>query len=136
MTIAIGLVATDGVVIAADTEEQIGSMKSDESKMLIANRGLANKKAGALVVTGAGDAGYLDSINMDICTSFFSAKSLSGARWVKTFRKQVKDFYRDHVIPFAKFPEHDRPDLALVVGVTFPHSQFKDSGRARPQSCH
>lgn len=113
MTIAIGLLASDGLVVAADTQEIVGTMKSDESKLLIANRGLEKQKAGALAITGAGDAGYLDSINMEVCTKFVSRKSWS---FEKVVKKQVKDFYQDHVVPFGKFPDHDRPQLALIAG--------------------
>ena len=97
MTIAIGLLASDGIVLAADTQEIVGSMKSDESKLIVANRGAEKEKAGALAITGAGDAGYLDSINMEICTAFVAGKSWTGARLLAKLKKQVKEFHLEVV---------------------------------------
>ena len=97
MTIAIGLLASDGIVLSADTQEIVGSMKSDESKLIVANRGAEKEKAGALAITGAGDAGYLDSINMEICTAFVAGKSWTGARLLAKLKKQVKEFHLEVV---------------------------------------
>lgn len=126
MTIAIGLLASDGIVLAADTQEIVGSMKSDESKLLIANRGRKPDKSGALAITGAGDAGYLDSISMDICSAFVAQKAWTGVKFVTKLKKLVKDFHNDHIVPYGKFPDHDRPQASLVVGADFSDSSFGD----------
>ena len=126
MTIAIGLLSSDGVVLAADTQEIMGSLKSDESKLIIANRGLKDQKAGALAITGAGDSGYLDSINMEICTSFVAKEPWTGAKWAVKLKKHVKDFHNDYVVPYGTFPESDRPHLRLVIGGNFSDPNFGD----------
>lgn len=126
MTIAIGLLASDGVVLAADTQEIVGSMKSDESKLLVANCGTEKENAGALAITGAGDAGYLDSINMEICTAFVVKKAWTGATLLAKLKKQVKDFHNDHIVPYARFPEHDRPQASLIIGANFCDPNFGD----------
>src|SRR5207247_11290193 len=71
MTIAIGLLATDGVVIAADTQESAGypgDMKSSGTKILWALRSNASNPpvTGAFAVSGAGTVGYLDAVNQKL----------------------------------------------------------------------
>jgi len=104
----------------------MGSLKSDESKLIIANRDLKDQKAGALAITGAGDSGYLDSINMEICTSFVAKKPWTGAKWAVKLKKHVKDFHDDYVVPYGAFPENDRPQLRLVIGGNFSDPNFGD----------
>ena len=47
MTICIGIVASDGVVIAADREESSGDFKNDTGKILHTFRGRENLSAGS-----------------------------------------------------------------------------------------
>lgn len=59
MTIALGIIAPDGIVVAADRQAAAGYQKADEGKLrLVWHADLA----GSLVTTGAGDSAYLDSI--------------------------------------------------------------------------
>jgi 20S proteasome alpha/beta subunit len=116
VTIAIGILAADGIVIAADTQETVGSHKADESKLLIANQGSERDKAGAIVVTGAGDSGYLDSINQELCAAFLRKRKWTPATLFAQSKKHVKQFHHDHVVPFSNFPEHDRPQASLIIG--------------------
>lgn len=115
MTIAIGLLAKDGLVMAADTQEIIGSTKTDESKLLIANRGLRQEKAGAIAVSGSGWSGHLDTINQEMCQLFLTRKRWTSEGIAAALKKKVKDFYLGHVSPFGNFPDHDRPDYTLVI---------------------
>jgi hypothetical protein len=123
VTIAIGLLAKDGIVIAADTQETIGSMKMDDSKVLVANKGTKRQKAGAMVVSGAGDGGYLDTINQEVC-ELFLAKKWSKKSFTATVKRHVKKFHDEHVIPFAKYPSQERPELFLVIGTGFGSEQI------------
>ncbi|MFY9790583.1 MAG: hypothetical protein WAJ99_05340 [Candidatus Sulfotelmatobacter sp.] len=122
MTIAVGILAHDGIVVAADTQETVGSHKADESKILIANQGLEQDKAGAIALTGAGDAGYLDSLNQDLCAAFLKKKIWSPAALLTKSKNILKDFHNDHVVPYARFPEHDRPQVNLVMGAQFSNN--------------
>jgi hypothetical protein len=115
VTIVIGLLAEDGIVVAADTQETIGSMKIDESKVLVANKGTKRQKAGALIVSGAGDGGYLDTINQEICDCFLSNK-WDKKSFTNSIKRQLKQFHADHIIPFSMLPSHERPELSLVLG--------------------
>src|SRR5438046_2919326 len=61
MTIAVGLDALGGIVMAADTLE-LGYLKTSSSKFHIA----ARSDHGAIAISGAGTAGYLDAIAQEI----------------------------------------------------------------------
>jgi 20S proteasome alpha/beta subunit len=113
VTIAIGVVGTDGVVIAADTQETIGATKTDESKMLIANRGIKMAKHGALAISGAGDGSYLDTLNQELCSSFMS-RNWDMPSFASRAKKIVRSFHLDHVVPFGKF--RDCPEIYVVAG--------------------
>jgi 20S proteasome alpha/beta subunit len=114
MTIAIGILSTDGIVIAADTEET-GYFKRHQPKILPVNIEIPDGPA--MAITGAGDAGYLDSISEELNDCF-------GQHWREGYKaiedsigEQLYTFYRKHVIPFAGFPEGDRPSMSLIIGI-------------------
>jgi len=75
-----------------------------------------------VAVTGAGEAGYLDSLNQELCGAFVTRKTWTSATWLAKSRKIVKSFHDDYVVPYARFPEHDRPQLDLVIGTQLPTS--------------
>ena len=58
MTIAVGILASDGVVIAADREEGDGYLKTDTGKVSQTFKGTA--PIGSIAITGAGTGPYLD----------------------------------------------------------------------------
>ena len=58
MTIALGILASDGVVVATDTQETVqGYWKRHEGKIQA-----AQTAQGAVVVAGAGRAAYADAL--------------------------------------------------------------------------
>src|ERR1700719_1125175 len=61
MTIAIGLRARDGIVIAADREEGDGYLTNERGKILQVFRGMP--PIGWITVTGAGDGPALDEVS-------------------------------------------------------------------------
>jgi 20S proteasome alpha/beta subunit len=119
MTIALGISTSEGIIIAADTEET-GYFKRHQPKILLANieipDGLAMAGA-AMAITGAGDADYLDAISEELKDCFFQhwredSGSIEGA-----VKEQLHAFYEKHVIPFSGFPDADRPSLSLIIGM-------------------
>jgi hypothetical protein len=116
MTIAIGLLASDGLVMAADTQETVGSFKMDQSKMLIANRGRHKERAGALAVSGAGWGGHIDSINQELCERFMETPRLSKITLTKEVRSKVHRFHMEHIAPLGGYPSDDRPNFSLLLG--------------------
>src|SRR5438132_4917979 len=79
MTIAIGLLAQDGVILAADTEESIPDyLKRHQGKIMTTEVSITTDSIGTVIdyskgvmaISGAGDADYLDSISQDMCSVF------------------------------------------------------------------
>src|SRR2546428_6976952 len=87
MTIALGILAKDGVVLAADTQETYaGIFKVDQSKITAVLNGTPKAPRGAFVVSGAGTAGHLDSIQQDLCEAF----SKKGPKKIAEVRQIVR----------------------------------------------
>jgi hypothetical protein len=121
MTIAIGIMAQDGLVIGADSEESTGYLKSTQQKLspLFLGVPLGNNPdppSGVCVFTGAGDGGYIDAITEDLAEVLYD-QTLHGHLLKKALGKRLKEFYKDHVIPFAAFPDNDRPSMELLIAV-------------------
>src|SRR5579863_8000890 len=112
MTIAIGITAINGIVVAADTQETLGSQKTTESKLLIAN----HIGSGGIVTTGAGNSGYLEHINQEICRSFLQRKKWKTDSFFDVLQKKLLSFHHDDVVPYADFPDYERPAIELVIG--------------------
>ena len=73
MTIAIGILAKDGIVLASDTQETSGYIKTEGSKILV-GVGLpgSDREPWGLAITGAGSAAYLDSFSQETFGAFWS----------------------------------------------------------------
>lgn len=120
MTIAIGLMAKNGLVLAADTQESMGSFKMDEPKILIANKGQSGSNSGAIAVSGAGWGGHLDSINQEICGIFLKRSRWTIDQFETAIKKQNSRFYRDHITPLTGLPYGERPEYSLILGSLLP----------------
>jgi hypothetical protein len=117
MTIALGLLAKDGLVIAADTQETYsGLFKMDQGKILGTRLGPADAALGFVTVTGAGSASHLDSINQELCSQVSELTNPSIDKIERTVKKTIRDFHVEHITPFGAWPEFDRPGCSLVVG--------------------
>jgi 20S proteasome alpha/beta subunit len=112
MTICLGILTSDGVVIAADTEESYGVMKVHQPKIMT-----FDNAAGACAIAGAGDADYIDALSIQLGEVFVRQPRASDQAVLSNVRKQLWTFYRDHVIPFASYPEGDRPSMTLLMGL-------------------
>jgi len=124
MTIAIGLLAQDGVILAADTEESIPDyLKRHQGKIMTTEVSITTDSIGTVIdyskgvmaISGAGDADYLDSISQDMCSVFMRSPKKHLLETKTELQEELKNFYRDHVIPFATLPSEERPDLALIM---------------------
>jgi 20S proteasome alpha/beta subunit len=115
MTICIGILASDGVVIAADREEGDGYLKNDRGKIYQAFRG--SIPTGSIAVTGAGDGPSLDGICNLMANAFSDERDDPGfdaaeKALVETHRK----YYHETIMPFSLQPQLERPDYSLIVG--------------------
>jgi hypothetical protein len=129
MTIALGLLASDGIVIAADTQESTGDyMKGDQSKLMSfasmqAGKPEVGSLAGACVISGAGDSGYVRALTIELGSVFLAnqdtvAINVGAQESLQCkFQECLRKFYKEHVIPFASFPFKDRPDVEMLLGI-------------------
>lgn len=117
MTICIGLLASDGIVIAADAEESDTYFKRPQQKIITyrGNVPLGNNSAPvelACAFTGAGQAGYLDA--------FFSYAMRDipvGAAQIELedfLSEKIRTFHEMHLFPLAHTSRP--PEIEVLVG--------------------
>jgi hypothetical protein len=121
VTIAIGILATDGVVIAADTQTGIPDyLKVGQGKVSITVSRADQAPMGhrSFAISGAGSAGYLKALHerMSHRTSESDVNFLAFGSLEETVSDSLKKFYRHHVVPFSCYPPNERPDFWLIMG--------------------
>jgi hypothetical protein len=115
MTIALGILTHDGFVIAADSEISAGDYMSIEGQKVHGVMHFSNiegQESGAIAITGAGDAGYLEGMFGDVADLFSDAPKLED--FEESIAKYLRTFYRRHIIPF--WNQGDRADVSLIIG--------------------
>ena len=119
MTICIGIVAQDGIVIAADAQESDSYFKRGQQKILTwhvlgLGSGPQPPPAGC-VITGAGDAGFIDSFTHKLLAS------VKGSMTIQTFQAHLENeiaaFYGRHVAPILS--SNPESDFQMLIGVYF-----------------
>jgi hypothetical protein len=112
MTIAVGLLLPSGeLIVAADSQESYPNVKLDGRKiMALQVLSVSGYPEGCVVFTGAGSAGYLDSLGQKILGFFHDRRDLEGRALAEAFEAAIRRFYRRHVIPFG-------PDWAIAEGL-------------------
>ncbi len=117
MTICIGILATDGIVIAADAQESDTYFKRSAQKIMTWHTsGSWDPRApAACVIAGAGDGGFVDA---------FTSEFLVGVRGDMTMadfeayaKKKVDSFYAMHVRPLIKADPNF--DFCVLIGAYF-----------------
>ena len=115
MTIALGVLASDGVVLAADTQESSGYFKGFALKIhsaMTQTNGQSTVNS-AVAVTRAGSGVYLDVIAAKIITDFHSHQDSDVAAFEAHLKDRVKEFHRTYVTPLpAQLPR----EVELIVG--------------------
>jgi 20S proteasome alpha/beta subunit len=120
MTIAIGILAPGGFVMAADREQSEGAFKSDQGK--IAGTWKANPNQSCLMISGAGDGSYLDAITDELRHWFKEDKSTELETVKNEMARKNSEFYQEKVIPFSYYPEFERPDYEIILGCSMSAS--------------
>lgn len=141
MTIAIGILAEDGLVVAADTEESDGYLKTAESKIRkssqldvtgsVGGSGVASraKRTAASAIAGAGTSGYIDSVTPSLWGPCLAHSKASDETFMNEIGGRVAAYYREHVIPFASYPSNERPEFELLLAVTHRGAPPQDRHR-------
>jgi hypothetical protein len=118
MTIALGILVNDAMILAADTEITVeGVMKSGEGKIRwvrVTYPAESERKWDAFAITGAGPTGYLDAVQQEALQLFNGHPDASIDELEDLFRKLIKKFYKDHITPFSSYGL-DRPDFWLIL---------------------
>jgi 20S proteasome alpha/beta subunit len=114
MTIALGILASDGVVIAADTQENIGALKVTTRKIFTRRDPIRGR---AFAASGAGNSGYIDAINQRLARHFERANTPELAE--SDMSAALLAFYRDHLFPMNVVPARERPAVELISGMTW-----------------
>jgi len=143
MTIALGILATDALVVAADTEESDGYLKSLQSKIRVSTQmeltgsigngpgtGVPSRaqQSAASAIVGAGTAGYVDAVRDRLWQPCLDNSKRDDPEFIRSIELPLSAFYRDHVIPFGSFRSADRPEFELLLAAS-----HKD---AAPQNIH
>jgi hypothetical protein len=128
MTIALGLIAQNGVVVAADTNETRGFMKIDVKKisaMLGTNQtDPTETKARCYVITGSGSGHHLEAIRDQLFACVASNETAPTHKIDNDCAEILKKYYADHILPFALYPEHERPTMSLLIATDSPHNRL------------
>jgi 20S proteasome alpha/beta subunit len=115
MTIALGILASDGIAIAADTQETDGYFKSFALKIHCAMTQTSTHSTvkSAVAVTGSGSGVYLDVIAAEIIGRFHSHQDSDIATFEGHLKECVEEFHAKHVTPL---PPHLAREVSLIVG--------------------
>ncbi len=112
MTIALGVRATDGIVVAADRQETVGYQKSDTGKIVASWK---QNPTGSLIVTGAGTGAYLDSIAQQLQAWFADDKASRTPKEIgDVINAANRKFYSEAVIPLSGYPDHESTRLFVA----------------------
>src|SRR4051812_14891279 len=116
MTIALAVVANNGLVIAADTQESYdGFWKADQTKILpVFGPTRGSEEKAQLVIGGAGNGDYIDAISQRLVETFVGAQSKEPKDIFLAMQQTLREFYREYVIPLAIAPEQ-RPHFGLLI---------------------
>jgi hypothetical protein len=112
------MIARDGIVIAADRQETEGEHKKSQRKI----ESLWAMPVGALLVSGAGNGPYIDTMTEHLRHCFGTTQSKDYPKaMTDEFRAVHSAFYTEAVLPFAQFQSYERPDYELLFGCSTDH---------------
>jgi len=114
MTIVIGMIAEDGIVIAADREEGTEHLKNDTGKIYGAFRG--TEPHGWISIGGAGSGPECDEISALLANRFCSQEERTSDEMRAALTVEHRSYYQNIVLPFASATQIGCPDYSLVVG--------------------
>jgi ATP-dependent protease HslVU (ClpYQ) peptidase subunit len=115
MTIALGILASDGIAVAADTQETAGYFKGFALKIhsAMTQSAFHSSVHSALAITGSGLGTYLDAIAGEIIKEFHKNQDSDVAIFESHLRERIEDFWDRHV---ANKPDHLARAFDLIIG--------------------
>jgi len=123
VTIAIGIHASDGIVIAADTQVSTGDYMKGMKGKIACFYAQDGDWTESCIISGAGDSGYVEALTHKLGETFQTLDpkaqvnhvARGGPSLQSAFRDCIKNFYKEHIIPFAAYPERKRPDVEMLI---------------------
>lgn len=119
MTICLGILATDGIVIAADAQETDTYFKRSTQKIMtwhtLGNSDGPPRNPAACVIAGAGDGGFIDAFTSDLISGIRAEMTI--AEFEAYASKKIEGFYSTHVRPLLKVDPNF--DFSVLVGAYF-----------------
>jgi hypothetical protein len=117
MTICIGMLAEDGIVIAADTEEADTYYKRSSQKIFPWTGGLQlgpdpQPPKMVCALTGAGESGYIDAFIHEAIKNIPLTLQINGLE--DLFADRVRIFHEQHIFPWAAATKP--PEFQMLIG--------------------
>jgi 20S proteasome alpha/beta subunit len=116
MTIALGILARNGVVIAADREESAGDWAKYEANKIRGAFRLSKEGHRHLLLVGAGWADYIDAFAQTIEDDGILKDPRLDEAPKAVFEEALERFYARKVLPFSRYRSHERPAFEIVLG--------------------
>lgn len=119
VTIGVGILTSDSVVLAADTQMSWTDffLKTGEGKVSWAAKTEPHdtipQLSAGIGITGAGHAKYVKHIQRHFSTLISRDKHPSKAEFVQHAEAYVEEFYKKHILPIASV-ENNRPNVWLL----------------------
>ncbi|HLZ92024.1 MAG TPA: hypothetical protein VKQ28_09935 [Candidatus Acidoferrum sp.] len=113
MTVIIGQLHHDGVILAADMEET-SSMKRMVSKL----PSCTNVHKGSMIIGGAGPACYIDDITQQLLGHFANLTSPNWPDLEDHIRTRIKEYYNNFILRWPSPEERRNEEFSLLIGTT------------------
>jgi hypothetical protein len=107
MTIALGIIAGEGIIVAADSEVSEDMTRISGMKVFPFD----DSTGGRIIITGSGNVHYLEKAAWTIGKIFKDHPKDPLDDLEAPMQAYLETFYETHIIPFT----HDPPDIALVI---------------------
>jgi 20S proteasome alpha/beta subunit len=107
MTIAAGVICSDGIILCADSEQSLGEHKFQHDKIFTFED--------CLIVTGAGATGFIRMAFDKLCDEYKGARPVNASDARDIVEKVVRNLYAEHIFKFYQPSDPQRPVIEMVV---------------------
>lgn len=126
MTIGVGILASNGLVVAADSQVTNATMKTSHGKitgMVLRdidttdpNNVIFSNQGGFVVGMAGQPSGYVIEAGRRMKLVFESDHTISGPELKDALQTELIAFYDEHIARFHDLPHAERPYVQLVIG--------------------
>ncbi|HUJ31275.1 MAG TPA: hypothetical protein VLY23_08350 [Candidatus Acidoferrum sp.] len=114
MTIIVGMLSRDGIVMGADSEESTTDLKKSVQKLFP----LRTSDGSYLIAGGAGPGYLVDAITQELWKDFLPASFENILQIQQEIADRVHRFYKEHVLAWPTIQEREANDFSLLLGVS------------------